>query len=255
MTQAARRVTRRSSPTLARRSHRPCQVAMPVPARPLEELVAGQLAKTFDDPIDLVAQAELDVPPNEFERVASSSRELAAKIRDGNRDTVRPLVKRVEVGPQTIVVRLASETIAEALGAVRDSHAACELTITINAQLRRTGKVVRFVDGNDAPFDGIEPQPHLIRLLQQARAWWNEMQNENLSATEMAVRYNTDLATISRAIRLNFLAPEIVERILAGTEPVHFNARFLKRIPALPICWEEQVRILSKPRWGASHIH
>jgi len=46
----------------------------------------------------------------------------------------------------------------------------------------------------------------------------------NLSATEMAARYKTDLATISRAIRLNFLPPKIVERILSGAGSDRFSA-------------------------------
>lgn len=45
---------------------------------------------------------------------------------------------------------------------------------------------------------------------------------------------------VSRLVRLNFLAPAIVEAILAGTQPASVSATSL-RTASLPIDWDEQI--------------
>ena len=45
---------------------------------------------------------------------------------------------------------------------------------------------------------------------------------------------------VSRLVRLNFLAPKLVEAILAGTQPASINAASL-RTADLPIAWDEQI--------------
>jgi hypothetical protein len=118
------------------------------------------------------------------------------------------------------------------------------MAITIDAQLRRTGKVVRFIDGNDEPIDAPGPQPHLVRLLVQARAWWTEMLDEQLSFSELAERHSIDRGYLSKVVRLNFLAPTIVDQILSGQLSTTINARTLLRLRYFPIDWDEQQRQL-----------
>jgi hypothetical protein len=47
-----------------------------------------------------------------------------------------------------------------------------------------------------------------------------------------------------RIILLGFLAPDIVEAILAGRQPVELTVSRLKRIGDLPVSWAEQRRLL-----------
>jgi hypothetical protein len=215
-----------------------------IPAKPLEELVMIQLARLFNDPIDLIARAELDVPPSGIERLVGSSRDLAAKLRDGDHETLRDMLKRVEIDSQAISARVDPSSIADALGVSRRPEAARELSITIDAQLRRTGKVVRLVDGNEVPIGHGEQHTKLVDLLRRAHAWWQEMQSDDLSVTEIAERHHTDSATVSRTIRLNFLSPAIVQQIITGRQPVDLDARSLQRFDTLPIAWLDQEQLL-----------
>ncbi len=203
-----------------------------------------QLARLFNDPIDLIARAALDVPPSDIERTVRSSRDLAATLRDGDRETVRDMLKRVDLGSQTIIMRIDPARIAEALGVPHRLDAACEMAITIDAQLRRTGKVVRLVDGNEVPIGHGEQHTKLVDLLRRAHAWWQEMQSDDLSVTEIAERHHTDSATVSRTIRLNFLSPAIVQQIITGRQPVDLDARSLQRFDTLPITWLDQEQLL-----------
>ena len=49
---------------------------------------------------------------------------------------------------------------------------------------------------------------------------------------------------ISRILPLAFLAPDIVEAILNGRQPIELTAESLKRLRALPTDWDAQRRLL-----------
>jgi len=49
---------------------------------------------------------------------------------------------------------------------------------------------------------------------------------------------------VSRFLPLAFLAPDIVEAILAGRKPVELTSEKLKRLRNLPKSWEEQRQLL-----------
>jgi hypothetical protein len=52
-------------------------------------------------------------------------------------------------------------------------------------------------------------------------------------------REGADVADVSRSLQLAFLAPDLVETILDGTQPVALTSEQLKRA-GLPLLWEEQ---------------
>jgi hypothetical protein len=49
---------------------------------------------------------------------------------------------------------------------------------------------------------------------------------------------------VSRSLRLAFLAPDLVEGILNGTQPIGLTAERLKRVD-LPLLWEDQRAVLA----------
>ena len=49
---------------------------------------------------------------------------------------------------------------------------------------------------------------------------------------------------MSRVLRLTLLAPDIVEAILDGTQPVALTAERLKRASELPLLWDQQRAML-----------
>lgn len=64
--------------------------------------------------------------------------------------------------------------------------------VELEALLRRSGKVVRLVQPNGVPLGRPEPMRHLIKLLQLAHTWWRGMQEDALTATELANRHCVD---------------------------------------------------------------
>ena len=64
------------------------------------------------------------------------------------------------------------------------------------------------------------------------------------SAAGIAVGAGSDDGEVTRVLPLAFLAPDIVEAILDGRQPITLTARYLKRLKPIPTSWSEQRRVL-----------
>jgi len=64
------------------------------------------------------------------------------------------------------------------------------------------------------------------------------------SGRKLARRDGIDPGDVSRILPLAFLAPDIVEAILGGRQPIDLTATRLKRIPNLPLEWAAQRQLL-----------
>ncbi len=89
------------------------------------------------------------------------------------------------------------------------------------------------------------PDPHLIAAVAQGRTWLAQIRGgEVQSVRDLAERHGVNQGDVSRILPLGLLAPDIVEAILAGRQPVELTAKRLKRICDLPVSWAEQRRLL-----------
>ena len=89
-----------------------------------------------------------------------------------------------------------------------------------------------------------EPQDHLLKLLYRARAWWQMMLDCKLTVSALAREQQVTSSYASRVVRLNFLAPKIVEAIVTGTQPIDLDAKKLLGLSDLPLAWIEQEELL-----------
>jgi hypothetical protein len=89
------------------------------------------------------------------------------------------------------------------------------------------------------------PDPHLITAVAQGRHWFAEIRSGDVkSVRDLAKRHGVNQGDVSRILPLGLLAPDIVEAILAGRQPIELTAKHLKRIRDLPVSWAEQRRVL-----------
>ena len=65
--------------------------------------------------------------------------------------------------------------------------------------------------------------------------------------TDLAATNNVNPSYFTRVLRLAYLAPDIVEAIVAGRQPPELTANRLVRIHDLPIDWPGQRGHLSFP--------
>ncbi len=89
------------------------------------------------------------------------------------------------------------------------------------------------------------PDPHLIAAVAQGRHWLAQIRSGEVeSVRDLADSHGVNQGDVSRILPLGLLAPDIVEAILAGRQPVELTAKRLKRIRDLPVSWAEQRRAL-----------
>jgi site-specific DNA recombinase len=87
----------------------------------------------------------------------------------------------------------------------------------------------------------LAPDPKMIAVVAQGLQWLAEIKEGNSSSiAELAQRCGVDRTDVGRTIPFAFLAPDIVEAILDGRQPVELTAARLKRVRDLPYSWDDQ---------------
>lgn len=85
----------------------------------------------------------------------------------------------------------------------------------------------------------------LVQLVARAHKWFCELATGKVtSIREIASRDKMDEGDVSRFIRFAFMAPDIVEAIVTGRQPMDLTIERLKRLPEFPKCWDAQRKLL-----------
>ena len=122
------------------------------------------------------------------------------------------------------------------------SKATFELVIPVT--FKRRGIEMKLVLTDDRKRQPL-PDPKLITAIARAQRWFTEIKDGKFrSVSELAKRHGLDQGDVSRILRLAFLSPDIIEAILEGRQPTEWTAAGLKRIADLPVCWQDQRRVL-----------
>ncbi len=98
------------------------------------------------------------------------------------------------------------------------------------------------IDGDESE---AEPEPRLIGEILRARRWFETLSSGKvLTIAALAKTEGVSASYVSLKISLAFLAPDIVEAIIDGTQPVSLTPERLKKACPLPAAWDEQRALL-----------
>ena len=112
-------------------------------------------------------------------------------------------------------------------------------------QIRRRGVEKKFVIGGDRSASP-KVDEALLKAVARAHCWFADLlARRATSMVELARRDGVGKQYVSRLLRLAFLAPEVVERIVDGCQPPELTAQSLltSRV-ALPLGWAAQKQTL-----------
>ena len=85
----------------------------------------------------------------------------------------------------------------------------------------------------------------LLKTIVRAHRWFNDLATGKVkNMAEIASREKVDKSHVSRVINLVFLAPDIVESIIAGHQPADLNVEKLTKRTDLPLAWNQQRQLL-----------
>jgi len=213
-----------------------------IPALEIEASVSQLLAGALDDPLALLAQAGIPLESDRLRMILKQAEQLAASFRRKQRDVISDLVGKVVVHPHEILVDLSATALCKALAGEHPAGTPTSIPLSSPVRLTRTGRAIRLVQRDGRPVSQGRPDPGLVELLRKARNWWQLLQTGTIDIATIAHQEAVNDSWVSRIVRLNFLAPTIVEAILAGTQPASVSATSL-RTASLPIDWDEQIAL------------
>jgi hypothetical protein len=211
-----------------------------IPAREIEAAVAIRIADALSDPFDIMTRAGMAPESYRIESLLGLIEKLAVSVRKKDRALLRSLVSRVTVLPHNIAIDLSAEELRDRLETGSSSDGPATINLRSDVRLTRSGRAVRLVYDNGRAATCGAPDRGLIQLLMRARQWWEQLSTGEIDIATIARSENINDSWVSRVVRLNFLAPPLVDAILSGTQPTSMNAASL-RSADLPIDWNEQV--------------
>jgi len=114
------------------------------------------------------------------------------------------------------------------------------ITLDLPFTLKRRGIEAKLVIGNGDKAMA-QPDPKLIETIAKGLNWFEQIASSQAQTVrEIAQRESIDEGDVSRMIGFAFLAPDIVEAIVQGRQPIELTAEKLKRRQNLPSAWSEQ---------------
>lgn len=210
-----------------------------LPAQELETLVLDTICVWLSDANTIIK--ELNSEPEQIQSVLATAQTLADSLKGNSsqqHQIIKALIDRVTVSQHSLEIAMRREC----LFTMQDSSSESLTTITlkINVQLKRCGYAMRLIVQDDNKKQVLVDH-HLIAHIAKAHQWLALLTTGKVkSIKELAQQEKVDTSHATRMIHRAFLAPDIVRAILNGTQPTHFDLKYLKRFRALPIDWNEQ---------------
>jgi site-specific DNA recombinase len=227
-----------------------------LPALDIEGAVLAALAALLRNPQELMAMIPDPEPAAPYlTQILKAARQLADSTQSStsreSRSLVSAVVSRVTIASGTLVLNIRRCRLLQALGVAQGLESKIdgmddEHPITVPLTLRRRGVEARLTMGDAHHSKSVDSV--LVGTIAKACAWFNVLTSgETVSINDIAKQQNVLASEISRLLPLAFLAPDIVEAILAGRQPPDLTAQYLKRLDVLPLDWSEQRKALGFP--------
>jgi site-specific DNA recombinase len=120
------------------------------------------------------------------------------------------------------------------------------IVLSIAAQLRRIGKEVRLVISGAT--QQAKRDPALIKAIARAHVWFASLKNREVeSISDLGRNEKIERTYVRSLLRFAFLAPDITEAILEGTQPSEATLDRIVSMSPFPTIWAEQRALLGFP--------
>jgi len=231
------------------------QLPVSVPAHDLERLVLEQVESLLKSPdLDRHLLNPEDRDAHKAASVLRAGQTLGEQWKDlkpvEQRQWLVSILQRIEVGSDSVALGIRREHFRHSLlihsptqGKKGDDRLAREddvLKLTIPARLRRCGNEIRIIHNNTLHSTSISPHhATLLNAIARARGWYGQIESGGTGSMAAIARHDGLAARyVSRLLRCAFLAPDIIESLLAGSAPPEMTlASVLKGVP---LDWAEQ---------------
>ena len=193
----------------------------------MEGLVGSLIVRQLSRP-DAAAQLVQGMAASDMARAGEA---LAGTA---NSTTCSDLVQRIDLKPGAIRVQLDAAKLAAALTCAPDLIQEDAITIEAPFRMRRRGVEVKLHLG-DAP---AEVDRRLVQNIAKARRWLDRI-IAGQTFSEIAEAEGTSKRRVQDLVDLALLAPDLLEAIVAGEQPIGLTSDYLIKT-GFPALWSEQ---------------
>jgi DNA invertase Pin-like site-specific DNA recombinase len=202
-----------------------------LPAGELESSViaaAGQMLRDQGALVDVLRKAS----------VAAAMIPSILKAIDGT-ERLFPLIERVEIRADGIVIVLSLRSFIPKESEMQPVASLC-MTRHIPMLMKRRGVEMRLViNGATPPSSAADPA--LVKAVARAYRWFEDLSSGRMASTaEIAAREGIRARYVRRILPLAFLAPDIIEAIANGQQPVDLTAHRLTQLETPATDWVAQ---------------
>ena len=218
-----------------------------IPADQLEQVVLKGLCSFLEDDsqvADAVHGAEAF--PGQLEDSIIAAKGIAKEIKRSQSAEiavrVRRLIERVDIDAGQLRITVSRAGLSELVGDANAGDGG-PIILDLPIAIRRRGVESKIIlQGALCP---LSPDGGLIGLVSDTYQWFERIaKGEIATVRDIARQEGVDEGDVSRFLPLAFLAPDIVEAIFSGRQPVELTPEKLKRLRNLPKSWEEQRQLL-----------
>ncbi|MEQ8321897.1 MAG: recombinase family protein [Rhodospirillales bacterium] len=220
------------------------------PAGEIENLVADHIGRLIGDEHAVLAAVQHRTgDPDQQQRTLRTVRAVGVEWRHlepaERRRILLSLIVRIDVQADRVDIQVRTDALANLSlddDKVRPVADGPVQTLSVPARLKRAGMETRLiVDGPHAEGKTRKPDRSLVRLMLTGQRY-HEMvlKADGRSIQQLCDEEGVTRSYFTRALRLAYLSPEIVKRILDGTQPLDMKASTLKAASRLPLDWAEQ---------------
>ena len=224
-----------------------------LPAREIEDVVRRAIDDLLGSPVRLVEALGGEPGAAKIEHAIQQAERLRKELSDAAPALwaahLRTLLGQVIIDQDHVRLRIQRSGLRAALHLPNETaHGSTVHTegterdlfdAVVNVRIRMRGNQVKLAIG-----DGSVPRERdtaLVKTVFRAHEWFERLKNGDAqSVRDIARTEGLTGSYVTRVLRLAFLAPDIVEAILNGRQPVELTADRLLLREDLPLNWREQ---------------
>ena len=222
--------------------------AMRLPAKELETAVIEAVSGFLKDRFRMMAvlgSVDAGQAKRRLQKSADAGTLLETAMASQQIDVLTRLVKRIVVRKDSIEVEIKVAAIwsAELVAADADEEIH---RIEVPVLLKRCGMAVRLIVRASGEPVTRRVDARLVALISKAQDWFERLSSGRCDSVQ-AIAQQEQFASagyVMRVIHLAFLAPDIVQAIVRGEQPVEMTADSLIKMGPLPVAWADQRMLL-----------
>jgi len=218
-----------------------------LPALEIEAAVRREVQGFLISPQRLLDALGPDLSARQVECLNTRSKDLQSYFADTTRsqwmETVRPILKRVVLSPHELRIEIAPAALRTLLRLddADESPHSDPIVVTAPMEMRSRGSHLKIVIRSGHATDEPKSDMALIKAVARAHDWFERLATgEVRNVLDIAKAEGLTRPYVSRLLRLAFLAPELIEAILDGRQPIDLMADRLIFGDTLPMEWDQQ---------------